>query len=109
MPAGWVFDNALERIALTAEETNPSLSQTLLNGRTAINGGYLDLRGLPLTEFAVIANAAERAFRVAENAGAGTFHNPAFYPGFIEQFRQLLQMLRTELDERRAKEPTFSD
>ena len=44
MPAGWVFDTVLERIASELHTQAPELADQLLAACTEAGGGYLDLR-----------------------------------------------------------------
>jgi hypothetical protein len=94
MPAGWVYDNVLERLAMVLKASSPSLSTTLLQSRTHENGGYLDLRGCGTHHLSSLVQAADQAYAQVENEGANSFDDPAFYPGFMEQFQQLREMLR---------------
>ena len=48
MPAGWVFDTVLERMAAVLHTQEPALAARLRTARTEANGGYLDLRDMEL-------------------------------------------------------------
>jgi ribosomal protein S12 methylthiotransferase accessory factor YcaO len=41
MPAGWVFDTVLERMAVVLHPQEPALAERLLAARTEANSGYL--------------------------------------------------------------------
>ena len=47
MPAGWIYDNALEGIA---EHLGNDLRERPLSSLTEINGGYLDLQTATIDE-----------------------------------------------------------
>jgi hypothetical protein len=100
MPAGWLFDNVLDRIAAEVESQSSATAEKLHNARTDVSGGYLDLRSAPTPELELITKSAETALMAVEKAGADSFYDPSSYPGFIQQFQSLNQMLRNALNER---------
>jgi hypothetical protein len=100
MPAGWVYDNVLEGMASVLSADDAGLADRLLNLRTEINGGFLDLRADDAAILATLIQAADEAYQNFERRGAASFYNPSFYPGFREQFRQLREMLRKAQRER---------
>ena len=62
MPAGWVFDTVLERLASELHSPAPELAAQLLAARTEANGGYLDLRASDLGTLDLLLTAADTAF-----------------------------------------------
>ncbi len=62
MPAGWVFDAVLERIAQVLHPQDPTLAAWLLAARTEASGGYLDLRDLEGERWTRLCQAAEDAY-----------------------------------------------
>ena len=62
MPAGWVFDTVLERMAAELHPQEPALAARLLAARTEANGGYLDLRDVDLETLVLLVHAADRAY-----------------------------------------------
>jgi hypothetical protein len=62
MPAEWVFDTVLERMAAKLHSQKPALAARLLAARTEANGGYLDLRDTDLDTLELLVHAAERAY-----------------------------------------------
>lgn len=95
MPAGWVFDTVLERMAAVLHTQEPALAERLLAARTEANGGYLDLRDLELETLVLLANAAESAYSHIKRDGAQGFAAPAFYEGLLTQLQQLRDLLQT--------------
>lgn len=93
MPAGWVYDNVLERMASFLKDKDASLAAILLQSRTEENGGYCDLRMSDASRFLKLVQAADDAYAQIESEGASSFHDPASYPGFVDQFRKLREML----------------
>jgi len=94
MPAGWLYDNVLERLASKVKDKDASLASLLLQSRTNENGGYCDLRGCGPDRLLMLIQAADDAYAQVEHNGPSSFHDPSSYPGFLEQFRSLREMLR---------------
>lgn len=94
MPAGWVFDTILERVAGVLYTKDPGFAEMLLAARTDTSGGYLDLRDMPLETLGILLDAAHIAYRHMEREGAAGFAAPELYAGCLTQFQQLLDMLR---------------
>jgi hypothetical protein len=95
MPARWVFDNAMEGLASHAAGEDPALARELLDARTSVSGGYLDVRLADRSRFAILARATADYIAETEYAGAEAFNLPAFYPGFVAQLKSLHSMLVT--------------
>ena len=93
MPAGWVFDTVLERMAAVLNRQEPELAQRLLTARTEANGGYLNLRDIEAATFVLLLNAADSAYKDIKEEGAQGFTAPEFYEGLLQQFQQLRDML----------------
>jgi hypothetical protein len=94
MPAGWVYDGALERLAKAIEADRPSVARALLRARTEANGGHLDLRTFRAEDLWAIERGADEAYAQLESAGPSSFAMPEYYAGFMEQFLALREMLR---------------
>src|SRR2546428_604460 len=62
MPAGWVFDTVLERMAAELHSQAPGLAARLLAARTEANGGYLDLRDTDPDTLVLLVHAADSAY-----------------------------------------------
>jgi hypothetical protein len=95
MPAGWVFDTVLERMAVVLHPQEPVLAEWLLAARTEANGGYLNLRDMDQKTWALLLNAADRAYGQIKGEGVQKFAAPVFYEGLLTQFQQLRDMLYT--------------
>ena len=103
MPAGWVFDTVLERMAAVLHSQEPALAARLLAARTEANGGYLDLRDMDLKTLVLLFNAADSAYGHIKREGALGFTAPEYYEGFLEQFQQLRDMLHAGRKARMGK------
>lgn len=93
MPAGWVFDIVLERIASELSGQDAVLAEQLLAARTEANGGYLDLRTRDKKTREVLLKAADIAYdhlKREEAAGSTTLR---FHEGLLHQFQQFRDML----------------
>ena len=99
MPAGWVFDNVLERMSAALIGNDDALSEKLLRSRTQENAGYLDLRSCGASQISILIQAADDSYAKAQNEGPASFYDPKFYPGFMNQFQNLREMLRARLRE----------
>ncbi len=105
MPAGWVFDNVLERIATELETIDPALSATLLEATTDNGIGYCDLCSLDSEQFCTLIQAMERAYDKSIVEGAASFYKPEYYPPFISVFAELKTLL---LSDARSQSPNIS-
>jgi len=103
MPAGWVFDNVLERIADVLYPQDPALAELLLASRTDANGGYLDLRDVNLETLSLLLETANTAYGDFARAGVQEETAPEFYAGLLTQFQDLCSMLRTAQQARMEK------
>ena len=58
----------------------------------------LDFSGNPASEMRHLLAAAESAFEALTKAGPGTefFADCDFYPGFVDRFREFVEMLRND-------------
>jgi hypothetical protein len=93
MPAGWVVDTVLERMARVLQTKDPTLAEMLLAARTDASGGYLDLRDMTLETLGMLLDAAHVAYSHLEHEGAAGFEAPEFYAGLLTQFQHLLKIL----------------
>jgi hypothetical protein len=103
MPAGWVFDNVLERIADVLYPQDSTLAELLLASRTEANGGYLDLRNVNLETLSLLLETANIAYGCLARAGVQEDASPEFYTGLLTQFQDLCNMLRTAQQARMEK------
>lgn len=93
MPAGWVFDTVLERLASELHTPASELAAQLLAARTEANGGYLDLRASDRGTLDLLLNAADTAYGRLTQEGAKGFRTPEFYQGLLDQFQEFRDML----------------
>jgi hypothetical protein len=93
MPAGWVFDTVLERMAAVLHPQAPALAARLLAARTEANGGYLDLRDIDLETLLLLVHAADSAYSRIKGERAQGDMVPAFSEGLLTQLQHLRDML----------------
>ena len=103
IPAGWVFDTVLERMAAELHPQEPALAARLLAARTEANGGYLDLRDSDLETLVLLVHAAERAYGHIQGERAQGDAAPAFSEGLLTQLQQLRGLLQAGQKARMAK------
>ena len=99
MPAGWVYDNALERIAERIGERAPELQQRLLASLTDVNGGYLDLQQCDATVLRTIEAGLRWVIAQTISAGPTAMHAPSFYDGYVQQLREFHSLLTKRINE----------
>lgn len=90
--AGWVFDHVLR---LTREQLPSEGTETILQlMRNAEQGaGHMSLTVLAPEELTAFRDALHAAYRQAELQGSKSFAEPAFYSGFMERFKDLVDMV----------------
>ena len=93
MPAGWVFDLVLDTLAEDLDRVQPDLARKLRHAKTDVSVGFLDLAGLEAKTLSTLHEAVERAHGEFQRRGAASFHNPAFFPGFMAKLEELQQWL----------------
>ena len=103
MPAGWVFDTVLERMAAELHPQEPTLAARLLAARTEANGGYLDLRDVDLETLVLLVHAVDRAYGRITGQRAQGDAAPAFFEGLLMQLQQLRDLLQAGQKARMAK------
>ena len=96
--AGWVFDHVLRQTFPYIPADNRRLLSVLDKGM--IEGvNYIDLSVLSSTDRQVFLRALKDGLRHTEEDGSKAFAEPTFYLGFIERFKELIDMLSSDLDE----------
>jgi hypothetical protein len=93
MPPGWIFDNVLSDLAAELQQRLPALAARLLDGRTDRSVGYLDCASLDPAALRELLHAAERVLDRTLTAGAGSFHDPSGFPGYVRNVRDLVALL----------------
>lgn len=95
MPAGWIFNNVLERIALRLESDDEPLATMVFDSLGPLPG-HLDLCLESADRVRRFAIAAEEVSRRADDAGATAFPDQAFFEPFQRELRLLLQLLHAD-------------
>ena len=94
-PAGWIFNNVLERVALRVESEDPALAETIL-AALGPDPGHLDLCLAPPDRLQVVTRAAEEVCRKVETMGPSIFPDQSFFSLFMAELHQLLQLLHAD-------------
>ncbi|HTN74514.1 MAG TPA: hypothetical protein VL096_04680 [Pirellulaceae bacterium] len=94
-PAGWIFNNVLERVALRIEADDPQLAEEVLEA-LGPSPGHLDLSAVPADRLQVITRATEEVNRKAGETGPKAFHDVAFFEPFMSELGSLLQILHAD-------------
>lgn len=98
MVAGWVFRNVIEdSLPYIAKESNQRLLPALEKGFEGIE--YIDLADVPLLEKKAFLRALEKALEEREAKGSTLFGDPSFYPGYIDRFKELVEMITADIYE----------
>lgn len=95
MPAGWVYDNALEGMAGFLDA---GLRERMLGSLTDINGGYLDLQNAAHSDIKSVLTALQSLIATTIEAGPAAMHDPSFFDGYIQQLKELEAMLTQRLN-----------
>ena len=95
IPAGWIFNNILERVALRLEPEDEELANEVFDA-LGPSPGHLDLCLTSVTRMQRFTQAAEEVHRRAQEAGASAFPDESFFMPFIQELQQLLQILHAD-------------
>ena len=94
-PAGWIFNNVLERIALRLESEDEELATTVFDSLGPMPG-HLDLSLATADRVRRFTKAAEEVSGRADQAGVSAFADQHFYDNFQRELRLLLQYLHSD-------------
>ena len=95
--ATWIFDNALQDIAIVVDERDPQLAEVIRGGTTDQHAfGYLDLTSWSPEAVRRFLNSAVQAFSRRESLGATSFHEPKFFAVYMRLFEELIAVLRRD-------------
>ena len=94
-PAGWIFNNVLERIALRLESEDEELATTVFDSLGPMPG-HLDLSLATADRVRRFTKATEEVSARADQAGVGAFADQHFYDNFQRELRLLLQYLHAD-------------
>lgn len=97
MPAGWVFNAVLHRLAQKLKGMESQLAERLEGGTDSPFGGYLDFRDADQTTFSSLTQAAAGVLADVQEAGPDALADPTYFGAFVEQLRQLISMLNARL------------
>lgn len=94
-PAGWIFNNVLERVALRLEVDDVKLSENVLDA-LGPSPGHLDLCAMPADRLQSFASAVEEVRQRAAATGPKAFHDVAFFEPFMGELQSLQQILNAD-------------
>jgi hypothetical protein len=95
--ANWAYDAVVEAIAdeLNGTDSERELAAWLRSQTCAERGpglGAVDVRELSPPCRLAFRQAARRAVERAARSGGTGWHDPSFFPGWLDRFRELLRM-----------------
>jgi len=91
--AGWVFDSVLRVTRQHLPKTESSKILELMDEAEIPGVNYLSLKTLSSREIQIFREALESGYQEKLTGGAESFAEPEFYPGYIESFKELLEMM----------------
>ena len=95
--AGWVFRNVIaDTLPHIPLRGNENLLRALDAGFGEGKLEYVSLARVPPVEKRSFLKALERAYAGREAEGAVAFGDPQFYPGYMERFRELIEMVAAD-------------
>lgn len=93
--ANWVFDHIL-RVSRKHLPTEGSARIVELIENIVPGLNSLSLEDLSPEEMKIFREALEAAYQEVLSAGKESFGEPEFYPGFMQRFEELLEMVPTD-------------
>jgi hypothetical protein len=98
MVAGWVFDNVIQdTLPYLPQDASQMLLNEIEKGLGEGKLAFVDLSRVPLSEKTIFLRALEKALEAREAKGSEVFNDPNFYLGYIERFRELIEIVATNL------------
>lgn len=91
--AGWAFDHVLRITRKHLPEAESSNILKLIDHAEIPGVNYLSLKTLTASEVQTFHKALKSAYQEMLSAGPESFREPTFYPGFMECFRELLELM----------------
>ena len=91
--AGWVFDHVLRMTRKHLPEAESSKILELMDRAELPGVNYLSLKTLTTSEVVIFREALERAYQELQILGPESFNDPTFYPGFMDRFQELLDLM----------------
>lgn len=92
--AGWVFDSVLRVTRRHLPKTVTSKIVELMDRAEIPGVGYMSLVDLTPSEIQIFREALESAYQEQLRLGSNSFAEPTFYPGYMKNFQELLEMIR---------------
>lgn len=96
LPAGWVYDNALEAVANELRRHDTALADHCLAARISVSQGFLDLNRLDADGYRRFLSAAEQALATVQSTQSGDLTRCDYYSGYLDQFERLCELLRAD-------------
>lgn len=93
--ASWVFDHIL-RVSRRHLPKEGSAKIVELIDNVVPGLDYLSLQDLSPAEMKIFREALEAGYPEVLSAGKESFGEPEFYPGFMQRFEELLEMVPTD-------------
>lgn len=93
--ANWVFDHIL-RVSRKHLPTEGSARIVELIENIVPGLNSLSLEDLSPEEMKIFREALEAAYQEVLSAGKESFGEPEFYPGFMQRFEELLEMVPSD-------------
>lgn len=94
--AGWVHNYILFKVSEKLKpEPETELSKKLAIAPTDVTG-CLNLENLSAVEYQLFAEALIQAFEEGEREGPSSFADPPFFPGFLERFKELVELVKAD-------------
>ncbi|KAA0135389.1 hypothetical protein FYZ48_18950 [Gimesia chilikensis] len=97
MPAGWIYDAALEHLAVLLNEQDEKLSELFRNSLMEVNGGFLSLEEAPIADLKLIENALGTMIEMVKTAGPDAMFYPKFFDGYVNHLEELGRLLAQRL------------
>jgi hypothetical protein len=96
--AGWVFRNVIEdTLPYIPKESSRNLLRAIDGGFGEGKLEYIDLAPIPIREKEVFLSALREAIKERETKGSAVFRDPSYYPGYIERFKEIIEMVADDI------------
>jgi hypothetical protein len=95
--AGWVFRHVLRQTIPLLEPTNERLLAELSDALIEGHLEFVDLSVGSDDEKRAFLSALHEGFAKTQTDGSESFAEPSFYPGFIARFKELIDLVSTNV------------
>lgn len=89
--ASWTYRHMVRLVLEHLDRNDPLVERLIEAERSGLL--MLDLRSVSSSELERFRRALTAAYADAASAGPSSFGTPEFYPGFMDRFRELLELL----------------